>query len=381
MAFRRRWVGVSSLALAVALSGCASHSPPARDASLSAARGPLVIAHRGASGELPEHTLEAYRRAVEAGADFIEPDLVCTKDGVLIARHENEIGETTDVAAKFPKRRRDKIIDGEAISGWFAEDFTWAEIKTLRAVQRVKTRDQSKNGLFAVPSFREVLELRARLSAERGVEIGVYPETKHPSYHRSIGCPLEDRLVEDLRAFGLDRASAPVFIQSFEVGNLRELRKKTEARLVQLIADPGTEPFDLRGSGRTYGSLLTPEGLRELAATVSGIGPFKQLVVVGPAGADGAPAAPATAAAEMLRPWLSLKARQGMITTDLVERARAAGLVVHPWTLRADAPFLPAFYEGDARREFLLFAELGVDGVFTDHPAEAAAAFRSRVSR
>src|SRR5262245_25478902 len=188
---------------------------------------PLLIAHRGASGYLPEHTLAAYSLAIVQGADYIEPDLVATKDGVLIARHENEIGATTDVEKKFPDRRRTKQVDGQDISGWFSEDFTLAEIRTLRARERLEFRSHEFDGQFEIPTFDEVIDLAQQLGRERGRPLGIYPETKHPSYFQGIGLPLEDRLLDALRRHGWDRADAPVFIQSFETANLRALRSRT----------------------------------------------------------------------------------------------------------------------------------------------------------
>jgi glycerophosphoryl diester phosphodiesterase len=300
---------------------------------------PLIIGHRGASGHRPEHTLESYRAAVEMGADFIEPDLVSTKDGVLIARHENEIGGTTDVADRFSDRRRTKTIDGQAITGWFSEDFTLAEMKTLRARERLAFRSHAYDGRFQVATFDEVLELARTLRTASGSPVGVYPETKHPTYFRSIGLPLEEKLLAALTKFGMNDRTAPVFIQSFEDGNLRELRKKTSVRLIQLLS-PAVR-FD-------------EEGLKAIAAYADGIGPEKKMLV--PVAADG-----------------SLKA-----ATDLVERAHRAGLLVHVWTVRPEPQFLPAGYKGDVRAEFLQLRQLGVDGVFTDVPDLAAAAYRGK---
>jgi glycerophosphoryl diester phosphodiesterase len=297
---------------------------------------PLLIAHRGASGHRPEHTLEAYRLAVEMGADYIEPDLVSTKDGVLIARHENEIGETTDAAERFPDRKRSKVIDGRTIAGWFSEDFTLAEIRTLRARERLKFRSHAYDGQFALATFDDVIALAQRLGAARGRPVGVYPETKHPSYFRSIGLPLEEPLVASLAKHQWNRGDAPVFIQSFEYENLRELHKKTPVPLIQLVTDA---------------KQVTDEGLRAIAAYAKGIGPEKRLVL--PVNADGSLGTP----------------------TDLVERAHRAGLLVHAWTLRADKEFLPAAYKGDAAAEFREFKRLGVDGVFSDFPDVGAAAF------
>ena len=297
---------------------------------------PILIAHRGASGHRPEHTLEAYRLAVEMGADFIEPDLVSTKDGVLLARHENEIGATTDAAERFPDRKRSKVIDGQSIAGWFSEDFTLAEMQTLRARERLAFRSHAYDGKFPIATFDEVIELAQRLGAARGRPVGVYPETKHPTYFRSIGLPLEEKLVASLAKHGWNRGDAPVFIQSFEQENLRELHKKTPVPLIQLVSDA---------------KLASDEGLASMAAYAKGIGPEKRLVL--PVNADGSLGTP----------------------TGLVERAHRAGLLVHVWTLRADKEFLPAAYKGDAAAEFREFKRLGVDGVFSDFPDIGAAAF------
>jgi len=297
---------------------------------------PLIIAHRGASGHRPEHTLEAYRLAVEMGADFVEPDLVSTKDGVLIARHENEIGGTTDVADRFPDRKRTKTIDGQSTTGWFAEDFTLAEVKTLRARERLAFRSHAYDGQFQIATFDEVVELAQQLGTARGRPVGIYPETKHPTYFRSIQLPLEEPLVASLQKHGWNRRDAPVFIQSFEQGNLRELRKKTEVRLVQLVS----------GAAMVEGN-----GLVNIAEYADGVGLEKRLVVpVNPDGSLGTP-------------------------TDLVTRAHAAGLLVHIWTLRVEKAFLPAGYQGRPEAEFEQFRQLGVDGVFTDFPDVAVKSY------
>ena len=292
---------------------------------------PLVIAHRGASGHRPEHTLEAYELGIAMGADFIEPDLVITKDGILIARHENEISETTDVSSRpeLADRRTTKRIDGLAVTGWFTEDFTLAEIKTLRARERLPFRDHSYDGRFEIPTFEEVLDLAVR----RGV--GVYPETKHPSYFRGIGLPLEEPLLDALEKRGWTGRDAPVFIQSFETGNLRELRKQTGVRLIQLLEAEGHGPPSL-------------EDLAWIATYADGIGPDKRLIV--PRDHDG----------RLLPP------------TSLVEDAHRAGLAVHPWTFRSDPQFLAPEYDGWPEREIEQFYELGVDGVFSDFPDIAA---------
>jgi glycerophosphoryl diester phosphodiesterase len=263
------------------------------------------------------------------GADFIEPDLVATKDGVLIARHENEIGGTTDVAERFPDRKRTKTIDRQSLTGWFSEDFTLAEIKSLRAKERLAARSHAYDGQFQVPTFDEVIALAKELGKARGKTIGVYPETKHPTYFRAIQLPLEEPLLASLEKHGWNRRDAPVFIQSFEPSNLRELRKKTTVRLVQLTSS---------------NALVQGTGLLDIAGYADGVGLEKRLIV--PVNADGSLGTP----------------------TDVVARAHAARLVVHVWTLRADKEFLPAGYKGQAEAEVEHFRQLGVDGIFTDFP-------------
>ncbi len=321
---------------------------------------PIVIAHRGASGERPEHTLEAYRLAIEQGADFVEPDLVSTKDGVLVCRHENEISGTTDVASRpgFASRRATKTIDGAPVTGWFTEDFTLAELKTLRARERLpRLRGTASDGRFAIPTLEEVLALVASVNARperKGRPVGVYPETKHPTHFEEISLPLERPLLEALRRHGLDRADAAVFIQSFEVGNLRRLAGLTRVPLVQLIDAEG-RPWDFtRGRfARTYAEMVRPQGLRDIASYARGIGVHKSLVI------------PRDGRDRSLPP------------TTLVDDAHAAGLLVHVWTLRAENEFLPAELRsgadpasrGNLAGEAALFLKAGIDGYFTDHPA------------
>jgi glycerophosphoryl diester phosphodiesterase len=331
---------------------------------------PLVIAHRGASGYRPEHTLAAYELAIEQGADFIEPDVVSTRDGVLVARHENEISGTTDVASRpeFAARRATKTIDGKEETGWFVEDFTLAELKTLRACERlpdVRPKSAAFDGQFQVPTIQEVLELAKRKSKETGRVVGVYPETKHPTYHRSMGLPLEEKLVALLKDAGYAGRDAPAFLQSFEVANLKALRRMTDTRLVLLIDARATaegkgefgRPYDFvaAGDARTYGHLLTPAGLKEVAAFADGIGPPKGCIV------------PADGQGRLLPP------------TTLVRDAHAAGLLVHAYTFRAEPKFLPAGYGGDALKEYEQFFGLGIDGVFSDQPDLAVKA-RSRLA-
>ena len=332
------------LALLLFLAACAPTPVP----NSSPAAEAIVIAHRGASGERPEHTLAAYELAILQGADFIEPDLVITKDNVLVARHENEISGTTDVADRpeFAGRRTRKIVDGEPVEGWFTEDFTLAELKTLRARERLPDlRGTDYDGRFDVPTFAEVLEL----ARSRGV--GIYPETKHPAYFRSIGLPLEEPLVDALASAGWNGPDAPVFIQSFEVDNLKRISALTEAPLVQLVGDPVRgAPAD--ASGLSYAEMLTPRGLQAISKYAAGVGPNKSLVL------------------------------QEGISTGLVDAAHAAGLQVHVWTFRAENQFLPERYqvERDPRNigrlmdEICDYLGIGVDGVFTDHVEQAVAA-------
>lgn len=310
---------------------------------------PIIIAHRGASGERPEHTLAAYSLAIEQGADFIEPDLVMTKDGQLVARHENDITGTTDVASRkeFADRKRTKTIDGTSHTGWFTEDFTLAELKTLRAKERLPLlrRGNTKfDGQFEVPTLREIIALAKEASGKTGRTIGIYPETKHPSYFASIGLPLEAALVAELKAAGWDRADAPVFIQSFEVNNLKALKQLTQVPLIQLMATEGG-PAD--GGQPSYTAMATPEGLKAIAAYAAGVGPQKDMVVA----SDGT-------------------------VSPLVADAHAVGMKVHPWTFRAENYFLPSGLRkginpaghGDMGAEIGRFLAAGVDGLFTDYP-------------
>jgi glycerophosphoryl diester phosphodiesterase len=328
-------------------------------ATAALASQPLVIAHRGASGDRPEHTLAAYELAIDQGADFIEPDLVSTKDGILVARHENEISGTTDVAARpeFAARKSSKTIDGATVTGWFTEDFTLAELKTLRARERLpQLRSTAHDGQFEIPTLKEVIALVKRRERDSGRRLGLYPETKHPGYFASIGLALEPPLVAELRAAGYRRASDPVFIQSFEIDNLRRLDGMTELRLVQLIGDLNSGPADRSGIG--YAAMVTAAGLKAIAAYADGIGPEKSAVI--PRGADGRLAAP----------------------TRLVAEAHAAGLVVHPYTFRKENYFLPDDFKvgadpraaGDLTGEVCAFLEAGVDGVFSDDPGVAVKA-------
>ncbi len=347
----------------------------ARKASL-----PLVIGHRGAAGYLPEHTLESYALAVELGADYIEPDLVATKDGHLIARHEPNIINTTDVATRpeFASRKRMAVIDGFAEEGFFASDFTLAEIKTIRAKQAFSERPQQFNGKFNIVTLEEIIALAKRKSEETGRTIGIYPETKHPTYHQKIGLPLEKRLIDALDKAGWNRRGAPVFIQSFEQANLKQLRKMTLLPLIQLIdaddvnADgslafnaPFDRPYDWTVSGdpkllaRTFAYLVTDAGLKEVATYANGIGPWKRYIV-------------STVAAGLPGPGEA--SRTLAAPTDVIARAHKAGLLVHAYTFRNEQRRLASDYAGNPINEYLQFYKLGIDGVFSDFTDTAVAA-------
>jgi glycerophosphoryl diester phosphodiesterase len=334
---------------------------------------PLVIGHRGASGYRPEHTLASYELAVDLGADYIEPDLVSTRDGVLVARHENEISGTTDVAdhPEFAERRTTRSIDGVMVTGWFTEDFTLRELKTLRARERIpalRQRNTLYDGLYEVPTLQEVIDLAKRKSREKRRVIGIYPETKHPSYFRSVGLSLEEPLLRTLRRNGLDHANAAVFVQSFEVGNLRELRRMTRVRLVQLLGGASERPYDfvLSNDPRTYGDLATRSGLGDVARYADGVGPSKDYIVPRSGSGTSLPA------------------------TSFVEDAHAVGLLVHPYTFRNENSFLPAELRvgdaadpghpalyGRALDEYDQFFRLGVDGLFSDNSDTAVTARRA----
>lgn len=336
--------------------------------------GPLVIAHRGASGYRPEHTLAAYELAVAMGADVIEPDLVSTKDGVLVDRHEPEISGTTDVAGRpeFAGRKTTKHRDGQQVTGWFTEDFTLAELKTLRAVERLPQLRQHNTGYdrrWQVPTFDEVLRLRADLSKRYGRPIGIIPEIKHSTYFRAKGINQERATVALVTEHRLNHPGAPVWIQSFELGNLRELRSELgyRANLVFLTTAKDA-PYDLAAAGEptTYADLTTPAGLRQLAGWgINTLGPEKAQVI--PRDADGRLGTP----------------------TALVKDAHAAGLKVTPWTFRNENSFLPADYRvgadpahhGRAIAEIVTFLRTGIDGFFTDQPDTGVEARREFLGR
>jgi glycerophosphoryl diester phosphodiesterase len=358
---RTALTGMTATALAGSLSGSLGGMPALADPippnDQRNQRGSIVIGHRGAAGYRPEHTLASYELAARLGADFLEPDLVPTKDGVLVCRHEPEIGGTTDVVnhPEFAARKTTKTLDGQAVTGWFTEDFTLAELKTLRAVERIPQIRQHNtlfNGRYEVPTFQELLDLRARLSEELGRTLGVYPETKHPTYFQKAGLPLEPRLLDILRRNRLNEPDALVFVQSFEVTNLKQLRELgLRTKSIQLLAASGA-PFDTTaaGSGPTYADLSTPDGLRGIARYAQGIGPDKLQVI--PRKADGTLGSP----------------------TTLVADAHHAGLLVHPYTFRAENSFLPVDFQtsaipsdyGRAIDEQVTYLRTGLDGLFND---------------
>ncbi len=384
-------VAAAAVLSAVALlAGCATTSPGSKSAmtypTLNGEQ-PLVIGHRGASGYLPEHTLASYKKAIELGADFIEPDLVVTKDGELVARHEPNITATTDVSerSEFASRKKTRKVDGVEETGWFVTDFTLAELRTLRAKQPNPVRDQSFNKQFQIPTFREILELAKSESARTGRTIGVYPETKHPTYHVDAGLPIEPRLLKILAEYGYTKKDSPVIIQSFEVSNLKALRKQTGVRLVQLVDGDGVDakggvtlaaPFDkpydfaVTKDKRTFADLLTPKGLAEIKTYADGIGPWKPYLA---------------SAAQVLGPNGKPKDLNGdgkitetdrvtITPTAVVKNAHAAGLFVHAYTFRNEADLLALDYNGNPKNEYKRFFELGVDGVFSDFPDTAVAA-------
>ena len=375
-----------ALTAALALAACGGSDSP----SYPTLNGdtPLVIGHRGASGYRPDHTLESYKLAIDMGADFIEPDLVATKDGVLVARHEPNITGTTDVATRpeFASRKTTKNVDGVNEEGWFVSDFTLAELKTLRAVQPLSDRDQSYNGKFQIPTFEEVLDLAKAEGTKAGRTVGVYPETKHPTYHAKLGLPLEDRLLAVLAKYGYTTKASPVIVQSFEVSNLKYLRTKTQVRLVQLVdandvnADgsmdltaPYDKPYDfaVAGDSRTFASLLTPAGLKEIKTYADGIGPWKPYLI---------PSKQVDANNDRKPDDLNgdgkidERDRVMMPATSVVKDAHAAGLFVHAYTFRNEAKRLASDFKGDPKAEYKLFFNLGVDGVFSDFTDTAKAA-------
>ncbi|MFJ8200527.1 glycerophosphodiester phosphodiesterase [Streptomyces sp. NPDC096152] len=320
---------------------------------------PTIIGHRGASGYRPEHTFGSYDLALDLGAHIVEAgDLVPTKDGHLVCRHEPEIGGTTDVAdhPEFADRKTTKTLDGVPTTGWFTEDFTLAELKTLRAVERIpanRPHNTLYNGRWEIPTFEEVLKWQDEQTRRRGRQVWIYPETKHPTYFRKLGLGLEERVARLLRKHGKDGKDAPVIIQSFEPSSIQRLNRLVGNPLAVLLSGADSRPYDFveAGDPRTVADLITPKGLKEIASYAQGIGPTFDLVIP--------------------------KDKDGNLTTpsSLVRDAHAAGLVVHPWTVRNENPFLPPKFRrgtdpdayGDVFGVFRAYFATGVDGVFTDN--------------
>jgi glycerophosphoryl diester phosphodiesterase len=321
---------------------------------------PTVIGHRGASGYRPEHTLGSYQFALDLGADIVEAgDLVATRDGHLVCRHEPEIGGTTDVAAhpEFADRRTTKVLDGVPTTGWFTEDFTLAELKTLRAVERIpanRPHNTLYNGRWAIPTFEEVLRWQDEQTRRRGKQVWIYPELKHPTYFRKLGLGLEERVAELLRRHRKNRRNSPVILQSFEPTSIERLNKLVDNPLVVLLSGANSRPWDFveAGDPRTVADLITPRGLREIAGYAQGIGPTLDLVI------------PRDAGGHLTEP------------TTLVADAHRVGLILHPYTMRNENPFLPADFRrgtdadayGDVFGAYRAYFATGIDGVFTDNP-------------
>lgn len=357
---RRAVVAAMGIAGASAAAGCALLGGGDKPKKEAAIREPIIIAHRGASGERPEHTMAAYRLAIAQGADYIEPDLVPTKDGVLVCRHENDISGTTDVAAhpEFASRRATKVVDGVPVTGWFTEDFTLAELKTLRCRERlpqVRPANTAYDGQETIPTFEEVLDLAIAERARLNRVIGVYPETKHPTYFDALGLSHDKPLLAALRARDYGTREAPIFVQSFEVDNLRRIAGQADVKCVQLASAQGG-PFDRPGV--TYESMMSDAGLTRISTYAGAIGVEKTMLL--PRDADGRSIAP----------------------SPLIARAHEAGLKVHAWTFRAENQFLPLELRrgdapsahGDMPAELKMLFARGLDGAFCDFPAIGVAA-------
>ncbi|MFZ3469169.1 glycerophosphodiester phosphodiesterase [Streptomyces sp. 4.24] len=378
-AARRTVLGAAVMAAGGAFGALAAGAGPAAAAERGHGGGsggyrdlpvPTVIGHRGASGYRPEHTIASYQLALDLGADVVEQDLVPTKDGHLVCRHENEIGGTTDVAdhPAFAARKTTKTVDGVPVTGWFTEDFTLAELKTLRAKERipaVRQRNTLYDGRWDVPTFEEVLRWADREGKRRGKRVWLHVETKHPTYFRGLGLGLEEPLARLLRRHGRDGRGAPLFLQSFEPSSIQRLSRLVSAPRVVLLSAAGTRPWDFEAAKdpRTVADLVKPAGLKWIAGFAQGIGPTMDLIL------------PRDAAGRLGAP------------TTLVADAHAQGLILHPYTARNENSFLPAEYRkgtdpaayGDAFGAFRTYFEQGIDGIFTDQPDTgllAAEAFR-----
>jgi glycerophosphoryl diester phosphodiesterase len=370
-----------TLTAALALAACSTSVMHGSSMATLDGKAPLVIAHRGASGYLPEETIEAYVHAIKLGADVIEMDLVSTKDGVLMARHDPNLAISTDVAShpEFAARKKTTKVDGETQTGWFIDDFTLAEVKTLGALITDAERPQQFNGQYKVPTFQEIIDLAKAKSVETGRTIAVYPETKNPTYFAALGLPMEDKLIAMIKSAGWNSKSAPIFVQSFEPGSLKYMKSKgLNTKLIQLIdaddvdmktgaltfALPSDRPYDwtLVGDKRNFDVMVTPAGLAEIKTYADGIGPWKRFIisVKGTLGADGK-------VVDVNNDGKINDADATSTTpTTLVADAHKAGLFVHAYTFRNESRRLARDYQGDAKNEYLAYYRLGVDGVFTD---------------
>lgn len=329
----------------------------------------LVVGHRGASALRPEHTLASYQKAIDDGADFIEPDLVSTKDGVLVTRHENEIGGTTNVSTltQFADRKITKNIDGKDLTGWFTEDFTLSELQQLKTRERIpefRPANTAYNDLYPVPTLEQVIELAEANYKKTGKIIGLYIETKHPTYFKNHNLAMEDALLKTLAKYKYTRDIAPVYLQSFEVQNLKDLKKELDlhktikhAQIIQLYDAKTSQPADFVESGdtKTYADLATSQGLKDVAKYANGVGPSKGYI-------------------------LNFNDNGSVQTTSFISDAHTAGLKVHPYTFRPENNYLPAPLKcsqdkpaercpSGALKEFEAYFKAGVDGVFTDDPA------------
>ncbi|PWI19696.1 glycerophosphodiester phosphodiesterase [Streptomyces sp. Act143] len=366
---RRALLGAAVLGAGGAILGLSGTARAAEAAGSAGARHgggvkslpvPTIIGHRGASGYRPEHTFGSYQLALDLGAHVVEAgDLVPTKDGHLVCRHEPEIGGTTDVAdhKEFADRKTTKVLDGVSVTGWFTEDFTLAELKTLRAVERIpanRPHNTLYNGRWQIPTFEEVLKWQDEQTRKRGRQVWIYPETKHPTYFRKLGLGLEERVAKLLRKYGKDGRNAPVILQSFEPTSIQRLNRLVDNPLVVLLSSATSRPWDFveAGDPRTVADLVTPAGLREIAGYAQGIGPTLDLII--PKDANGNLTTP----------------------TTLVADAHKVGLILHPYTMRNENPFLPTSFRkgtdpdayGDVFGAYRTYFATGIDGVFTDNP-------------
>lgn len=328
---------------------------------------PIIIAHRGAQHIFPEHTLEGYKKAIALGADFIEPDLVMTKDGVLVSRHEPYISATTDVKdhPEFINRKTTKTVDGQQITDWFVSDFTLSELKTLRARQARPERDKSYDDQFEIPTFQEIIDLAKAHKTTSGNSVGIYPELKHPTFHKEIGVPMLNTFMKQLEASEFNSKEAPIFVQCFEVSTLQEIRRLSSVRSIQLIGASGiskegtlifTHPdgsynaegapydFHINGNEHTFEWFATERGMQYVATYADGIGPWKGFIIPYTTKDDNSP--------------------NVLPATDFVTLAHKNGLEVHPYTFRDEDV---QWQEGSGKNEYDLFRAAGIDGLFTDN--------------